>query len=119
MASSGEAPLLSVFGGKITTFRKLAESVLEKIAPFFPKLGKPWTARASLPGGDFAYDEVDKLHCRTAAQVFVPQARRMLPRIFRAYGTNAEKMFDGARFAKDMGQVLRPPERAGNQLPHD
>jgi glycerol-3-phosphate dehydrogenase len=55
----GQAPLLSVFGGKITTFRKLAESVLEKIVPFFPKAGKPWTAATALPGGDFPFDEVE------------------------------------------------------------
>ena len=40
-----------MFGGKITTFRKLAESAMEKIEPFFPGMGKPWTATAPLPGG--------------------------------------------------------------------
>ncbi len=45
----GGAPLLSVFGGKITTARKLAESAMEKIAPFFPAMGKPWTDKAPLP----------------------------------------------------------------------
>ncbi len=54
------APLLSVFGGKITTFRKLAESALEKIAPYFPQMNRPWTATAPLPGGDFSYADVDQ-----------------------------------------------------------
>ena len=41
-----------MFGGKITTFRKLAEHALDKLAPFFPSSGRAWTARAPLPGGD-------------------------------------------------------------------
>ena len=51
------APLLSVFGGKITTFRKLAEHVLEKLAPFYPTMGPAWTATGKLPGGDFPQAE--------------------------------------------------------------
>ena len=105
--ASGEAPMLSVFGGKITTFRRLAESVMEKIAPFFPQIGKPWTAQAALPGGDFAYDQVDTrvTELQRKYSFLKPQN---VARIFRAYGTNAEKMFDGARFAKDMGQFFGP-----------
>ncbi|MGZ5736224.1 MAG: glycerol-3-phosphate dehydrogenase [Burkholderiales bacterium] len=48
----GEGPLLSVLGGKITTYRKLAERSLDKMTPWFPQIGKPWTAGATLPGGD-------------------------------------------------------------------
>ncbi|GLH79982.1 glycerol-3-phosphate dehydrogenase [Bradyrhizobium sp. SSBR45G] len=47
-----QPPLLSIFGGKITTFRKLAEHALERLAPWFPQLGPAWTADACLPGGD-------------------------------------------------------------------
>ncbi|MCK0746469.1 glycerol-3-phosphate dehydrogenase [Chromohalobacter nigrandesensis] len=46
------APLLSVFGGKITTYRKLAEAALEQLKPYFTEMGSPWTAETSLPGGD-------------------------------------------------------------------
>ncbi len=46
------APVLSVFGGKITTYRKLAEHALEKLADWFPQMKEPWTERALLPGGD-------------------------------------------------------------------
>ena len=108
--------MLSVFGGKITTFRRLAESVMEKIAPFFPQAGKPWTAQACLPGGDFAHDEVDKriAELQRKYSFLKPQS---VARIFRAYGTNAEKMFGGARFAKDMGQFFGPlSEREINYL---
>ncbi|SFB55419.1 glycerol-3-phosphate dehydrogenase [Azotobacter beijerinckii] len=48
----GEPPLLSVFGGKLTTYRKLAEAALEQLAPFFPQMGPRWTAAAPLPGGE-------------------------------------------------------------------
>jgi glycerol-3-phosphate dehydrogenase len=47
-----QAPLLSVFGGKLTTYRKLAESAMAQLAPFFPNMGERWTANASLPGGE-------------------------------------------------------------------
>ncbi|MEP7174267.1 MAG: glycerol-3-phosphate dehydrogenase [Aestuariivirga sp.] len=115
-APSGQAPLLSVFGGKITTFRKLAESVLEKLAPFFPKAEKPWTAGAALPGGDFPFDEVELriAELQRKYSFFSPQNVR---RIFRAYGTQAEKMFDNARFATDMGKSFGPlSEREINYL---
>ncbi|SDH96011.1 glycerol-3-phosphate dehydrogenase [Pseudomonas benzenivorans] len=48
----GEAPLLSVFGGKLTTYRKLAESALAQLAPHFPKMGPSWTASSPLPGAE-------------------------------------------------------------------
>ncbi|MBM3340891.1 MAG: glycerol-3-phosphate dehydrogenase [Betaproteobacteria bacterium] len=48
---ANEAPLLSVFGGKITTYRKLAEHALEKLQPWLPRMNAPWTHSALLPGG--------------------------------------------------------------------
>jgi glycerol-3-phosphate dehydrogenase len=51
------APLLNVFGGKITTYRRLAESALAKLTPFFPQAKSGWTARVPLPG-DFPQDGV-------------------------------------------------------------
>jgi glycerol-3-phosphate dehydrogenase len=102
-APDNQPPLLSVFGGKITTFRKLAEAVLEKIGPFFPELKPPWTAGAALPGGDFPYAEVEQ---RTAD--FQRRYSFLTPgnarRIFRAYGTKVDHIFDGARFAQDLGE---------------
>ena len=97
------APLLSVFGGKITTFRKLAESAMEKMQPFFPHMGKPWTVTASLPGGDFAYAEVEA-RIADLSRRFSFMAPRNVKRMFRAYGSDTEKIFGGARFAQDMGQ---------------
>jgi glycerol-3-phosphate dehydrogenase len=106
-APENQPPLLSVFGGKITTFRKLAEAVIEKIEPFFPHLKPQWTAGAALPGGDFPYAEVDNrisdFHRRYS--FLTPDNAR---RIYRAYGTRAERIFEGARFAQDLGDSFGP-----------
>jgi glycerol-3-phosphate dehydrogenase len=51
--ADGEAPVLSVFGGKITTYRRLAEHAMERLRPYFPRLKGAWTERAPLPGSDF------------------------------------------------------------------
>ena len=102
-APDGEAPLLSIFGGKITTFRKLAETALAQIVPLFPSAGKPWTAAASLPGGDFSFADVETLIAGLQRK-YSFMTPRNVRRIFRAYGTEAESIFGGARFAQDMGK---------------
>ena len=58
--AGGRAPMLSVFGGKITTYRKLAEHALDKLAPFFPAMRQGWTAKAPLPGGDMPDADFDR-----------------------------------------------------------
>ncbi len=101
------APLLSVFGGKITTFRKLAESALEKLQPFFPGMGKPWTASATLPGGDFPFAEVEQRIAElTRKYSFLSPAN--VRRMFRAYGTDVEKIIGGVRSAAGMGKSFGP-----------
>jgi glycerol-3-phosphate dehydrogenase len=102
-APEGQPVLLSVFGGKITTFRRLAEAALAKLAPFFPQLGKPWTASAPLPGGDFPFAETDARieDFRGRYSFLSPRNAR---RIFRAYGTRSEEFMHGARFVQDLGQ---------------
>ncbi len=106
-ASDGAAPLLSVFGGKITTFRTLAEAVMEKLQSYFPKAGKSWTASAALPGGDFAYDQAAALIGELQRKYSFLNSRTVT-RLFRAYGTEADNMLDGARFAGDLGQSFGP-----------
>ncbi len=94
----GEAPLLTVYGGKITTYRRLAEDALARLAHFFPRT-RPWTAQSPLPGGDFVYDGVDTLVERTQRTwpfLTADHARRLV----RAYGTRVER-------------VLARPDRAG------
>jgi glycerol-3-phosphate dehydrogenase len=99
----GAAPLLNVFGGKITTYRRLAEAALRKLGPWFPRMGDPWTAGAPLPGGDFPVDGFAALVARLRAR-FPFLAERTACRLARAYGTEAEALLDGARSAADLGQ---------------
>ncbi|MBT4872938.1 MAG: glycerol-3-phosphate dehydrogenase, partial [Marinovum sp.] len=81
----GTAPILNVFGGKITTYRKLAENALVDIAPFFPNLSGPWTAGVPLPGGDLAVADVeDRLAQLLRDYPFLTP--RWALRLFRAYG---------------------------------
>ena len=99
----GGAPLLSVFGGKITTFRKLAESGMDKIEPFFPKMGKPWTESAALPGGDFPFADVES-RIADLGRKFPFLEPGSVRRLFRAYGTDAETMLKGAVSPADLGR---------------
>ena len=98
-----EAPLLSVFGGKITTYRRLAEAAMAKLAPRFPGAAPPWTAAAPLPGGDFPWDGAPALaEALRGAYPFLAetQARRLV----RQYGTRAWALLGEARGPGDLGQ---------------
>ncbi|MDG4894664.1 glycerol-3-phosphate dehydrogenase [Mesorhizobium sp. WSM4976] len=99
----GVAPLLNAFGGKITTFRRLAESMLEKIEGFLDKRGKPWTHDAPLPGGDFPATGFDAQVARLKkAYPFLDQ--RLARRFTRLYGTRAEKLLGLAKSNADLGR---------------
>jgi glycerol-3-phosphate dehydrogenase len=103
----GGAPLLSVFGGKITTARKLAEAVLLQLQPFFPEATPSWTAGAKLPGGNIAYDAVAARVAELQKQYSFMKPHDML-RLFRAYGTDVDIIMRGARFLGDMGTMFGP-----------
>lgn len=100
---NGEAPLLNVFGGKLTTYRRLAESALEKIGDALGAKGRKWTAASRLPGGDFApagfEDEVRKLRARYGFLEHKHAAR-----LVRLYGTNASGILDGATSFAGLGK---------------
>jgi glycerol-3-phosphate dehydrogenase len=103
----GQAPILSVFGGKITTARKLAESVMDEIKPFFPQMKGKWTAGSKLPGGDIAYDAVEaRIDALQHKYSFLKPAN--IRRLFRAYGTEVESILGEARFATDLGTAIGP-----------
>ncbi|TPE49583.1 glycerol-3-phosphate dehydrogenase [Amaricoccus solimangrovi] len=97
------APLLSVFGGKITTYRRLAEAALAKLAPFTPRASGAWTARAPLPGGDFPHDGVAALTARLRAR-YPFLSGYWAGRLIRAYGTEAECVLGPAATAADLGR---------------
>jgi glycerol-3-phosphate dehydrogenase len=99
-APSREAPLLSVFGGKITTARCLAEEAMERLGRFFPSMGPPWTAGAPLPGGNVPDFDA-----------FVADLRSRYPaldgdwlfRLARRYGARAHALLYGVQSAADLG----------------
>ena len=97
------APLLSVFGGKITTYRVLAEDAMARIAPFFGGLAPPWTAGAPLPGGDFDLTGVAALVAGLRASYPFLDAR-WAARLIRAYGTEARQVLGDAARASDLGR---------------
>jgi glycerol-3-phosphate dehydrogenase len=97
----GAAPLLSIYGGKITTYRRLAEAALDRLAPFVG--ARPaWTKSSRLPGGDFDFDGIERL---------VGQIRRSWPflaeaharRLVHAYGTRASRILGSAKRLDDLG----------------
>lgn len=97
------APLLNVFGGKITTYRRLAESALAKLAPHFPQASGPWTARVPLPGGNFPHDGVPALTADLKAR-FAFLSDYWARRLVRAYGTEAGTVLGSAATAADLGR---------------
>ena len=100
---AGGAPLLNVFGGKITTYRKLAEGAVEKIGPFLSGAEGPWTRNAPLPGGDFPVDGVAALVAALRrAHPFLTEAWAL--RLVRAYGTEAREVLGGAGSAAELGR---------------
>lgn len=98
-----DAPLLNVFGGKLTTYRRLAEHALEKIGEAIGVKGSSWTGTSRLPGGDFGATtypaEVDKL-----IRVCPFLERRHAERLVRCYGTDAQRIVGNAKRAEDLGR---------------
>jgi glycerol-3-phosphate dehydrogenase len=101
--AQGGAPILNIFGGKITTYRKLAEDAMEKVVPFFPKATGHWTAGVPLPGGDFEVDGFDRLVERLKGD-FAYLTPFWARRLVRAYGTLAWDLLEGAGAQEDLGR---------------
>jgi glycerol-3-phosphate dehydrogenase len=98
------AALLTVLGGKITTYRRLAEEALALLEPVLPHIRKPaWTAAAPLPGGDFPLDGVPQLVDNLATK-HSGFDRSDLERLVRAYGTLATQILGDAQGPDDLGE---------------
>jgi len=98
----GRAPLLSVFGGKITTYRKLAEHVMDKLGRWFPDT-RPWTHAEALPGGEFGDSDFDGLLTdfkRRHPKLLV----QWLARLLRRHGVLAAEILAGAKTEADLGE---------------
>lgn len=103
-APPGEGVLLSIFGGKITTYRRLAEHALEKLAPSLPVLGGAgWTASRPLPGGDLGPGGFEAAVARLRAHAPFLSADDAW-RLVRNYGTLAWEIVGTARNRADLGE---------------
>jgi glycerol-3-phosphate dehydrogenase len=101
-APEGAAPVLSVFGGKVTTHRRLAEHALQRLAGTFRDMRPAWTARAALPGGDVpgAFDQ----WAESMAEGYAFLDRDRVLRLCRAYGTRVAALLDGITDAAGLGR---------------
>jgi glycerol-3-phosphate dehydrogenase len=99
-----EAPLLTVYGGKITTYRRLAGQALDRLAHLF-QAGPAWTRDSHLPGGEFPWDGIERLVAETRrARPFLSEAQAW--RLVRAYGTRVDRVLGPARSLEDLGPCL-------------
>jgi glycerol-3-phosphate dehydrogenase len=101
----GGAPLLSIYGGKITTYRRLAEEALERLAPYLrsAKAREGWTAKSPLPGGDLDVSAIAALSAELVRSYpFLTPAHAN--RLAHAYGTRATKLLGNAKSFGDLGQ---------------
>jgi len=95
-------PILSIFGGKITTYRELAEHALGKLGKYFPNMKKDWTGEQALQGGDLGTDFAN--FAKTQSEKYPFLSAPHLLRLCRSYGTNMDTLLDGATITADMGQ---------------
>ena len=104
-APEDAAPILSVFGGKITTYRRLAEHALDRLAGHIAMDGAPWTRGAPLPGGDMPDKDFDAfLDSVRKARPWLPDA--LSYRLARLYGTRIDDVLQKARSLGDLGRLL-------------
>ena len=97
--------VLSVFGGKITTYRVLAEQVLEKLEPYLPFRSGIWTAHAPLPGGDFQVQDFDAEVARLKTD-YPFLSGTFATRLIRQYGTDARRILGEAKQPDDLGRCF-------------
>jgi glycerol-3-phosphate dehydrogenase len=107
-AAEGSPPLLSIIGGKITTYRKLAEAAMAQLTPHLPQrpgLDAGWTGITPLPGGEFDTDGADALIARLA-RTFPFLGKAHAARLARAYGTRAWVLLGKAKSMADLGALF-------------
>jgi glycerol-3-phosphate dehydrogenase len=107
-SADGGAPLLSVFGGKITTYRKLGEHALGQLLPFLGRDAPEWTAGAQLPGGDLDGHRGREDHARHLMRLHRWLPAHLAERFARSYGSLSHRFLAGARDLADLGQCVAP-----------
>jgi glycerol-3-phosphate dehydrogenase len=102
----GKAPLLTIFGGDVTTARRRAESAVSRFTPFYPMTPR-WTAKTPLPGGDFAWPRFDaQLDAARERWRFLSEGQAQ--RLVAAYGTRLETVLGDAKERTDLGPAFGP-----------
>ena len=97
------APILSAFGGKLTTYRKLSEAALAQLQPFFPRMGAVWTEKAPLPGGTMPDADFARWYTGFLSRhAWLPEP--LAHHYARCYGTEADTLLDGAGSVADLGR---------------
>lgn len=97
------APSISVFGGKITTYRSLAENLVNHLKKYFPNLGKPWTTRAYLPGGYFPNNDLEAFK-KHVFKTYAPLPENLLNHYIDTYGTRCSEVLINSHNIADLGQ---------------
>tara|TARA_Y100000814_G_scaffold122426_1_gene87790 strand:- start:1375 stop:2865 length:1491 start_codon:yes stop_codon:yes gene_type:complete len=101
-SNNGKTPLISVFGGKITTYRILAEKVIDELKPYFKNIKNNWTKDSYLPGGNFDPNEVSKL-VNSILDKYNFIDEKWAIRLVKAYGTNAIDILNESNTVEDLG----------------
>ena len=101
-SNNGKTPLISVFGGKITTYRILAEKVIDELKPYFKNIKNNWTKDSYLPGGNFDPNEVSKL-VNSILDKYNFIDEKWAIRLVKAYGTNAIDILNESSTVEDLG----------------
>jgi len=105
--SAGRTPLLSVFGGKLTTYRRLAEHAMAELRAPLRFDAREWTRGSTLPGGDIDKADFEAFaRQQTSRYAFAPP--KLIRRLCRAYGTRIERIMGNARVLSDLGQEIAP-----------
>ncbi|MCO5070201.1 MAG: glycerol-3-phosphate dehydrogenase [Rhizobiaceae bacterium] len=100
---TGNAPILNVFGGKITTFRELAERGLHRMSHLFPEMGPDWTEKAPLPGGDMPNADYESF-ANSLREAYPWMPRRLVHHYGRLYGTRTGNIVKGASDLHGLGR---------------
>ncbi|MUK70840.1 glycerol-3-phosphate dehydrogenase [Aliivibrio fischeri] len=99
-----QAPLLSIFGGKLTTYRKLGETAMKMLNPYFTKMGTPWTRNVALPGGDFDYSRQQLVDNICSKHYWL--AKETVTRYVNQFGTLTWALLENVECQDDMGQIF-------------
>jgi glycerol-3-phosphate dehydrogenase len=99
--NNGQTPVLSVFGGKLTTYRKLAEQAMTQLKPYFPNMGPAWTANTPLPGGDIGSptDYAEQLSAQ-----YPKLSPSLLQRYAHSYGSRSPLILKDAQSTTELGK---------------